>query len=534
MADYKAIMTLAIAGHSYNEITAAAGCSRREIAVVKKTITAYGITAGQAASMSPAEVAGLFPDGRKRVSEDYEQPDFERVLAAMKANRHFTIQQAWGKYLADESGRGKKYGYSQYCALFAEHARTKDVVATLRHEPGRAMLVDWAGDTLEVIDAVTGEATRLYLFVAVLPYSGVVFCRGFTDMKSPSWIAAHVAAFEFFGGVPQLVVPDNPTTATHRQTKGEAARTVNTRYQQLADHYGTGIVPARVRKPRDKAAVESAVQVVNKRVIGYLAEEVWTTVDTLNAGIEDRVEQINENIRRADGTTRWERFRAEEAHLLAPLPTEGFETVEWKQLKVGRNYHLSCDSQHYSVPYTYAGQLLRVRLTSMRVTIFDGDHILCEHPRRQGRKGQYSTVVSHAPKQHQNIDGLWSKQWFLDRARGFGPATVTVIGQILDRHVIEAQGYLDCQNILETLGKRNRQRLEAACQLLLNQQGAGSYSTIKRIMATIDSDAKHQRPAVPAAATRKPAPSVDRKDGDSGVQVRSVDHYARGRKGAGA
>lgn len=534
MADYKAIMTLAIAGHSYNEIVAALGCSRREIAAVKKTVTAYGITAGQAASMSPAEIAEMFPDGRKRVSEDYEKPDFDRVLAAMKANRHFTIQQAWGKYLADESGSvKKKYGYSQYCALFAEHARTKDVVATLHHEPGRAMLVDWAGDTLEVLDAVTGEVTRLYLFVAVLPYSGVVFCRGFTDMKSPSWIAAHVAAFEYFGGVPQLVVPDNPTTATHRQAKGEAARAVNARYQQLADHYGTAIVPARVRKPRDKAAVESAVQVVNKRVIGYLAEEVWTTVEALNTAITERVEEINEHIRRADGTTRWERFATEEAHLMAPLPAEGFETVVWKQLKVGRNYHLSCDSQHYSVPYTYAGRLLRVRVTSTTVTIFDGDQLVCEHRRRDGRKGQYSTVAAHGPARHRDIDGLWSRQWFLDRARGFGPATVEVIGQILDRHVIEAQGYLDCQNILETLGKRNRQRLEAACQLLLNQHGLGNYSTLKRIMATIDSDAKHERPPVPAAATRKPTPRPGDEQEGSGVQVRSAAHYTRGHREAG-
>ncbi|WP_026551433.1 hypothetical protein [Arthrobacter sp. H20] len=187
----------------------------------------------------------------------------------------------------------------------------------------------------------------------------------------------------------------------------------------MADHYSTGIVPARVRKPRDKAAVESAVHVVNKRVIGYLVEEVWTTVDDLNSAITERLVEINEQIRRADGTTRWERFAAEEAHLLQPLPAEGFETVEWKQLKVGRNYHISCDSQHYSVPYTYAGQLLRVRVTSTMVTIFDADQILCQHVRRQGRKGQYSTDVIHAPKRHQNIDGLWSKQWFLDRARGF-------------------------------------------------------------------------------------------------------------------
>lgn len=251
MVDYQAIMTLALAGRSYAEITASVGCSRRDVATAKKTIATYGITAGQVGAMSPAEIAGLFPDGRKRVSQAYEQPDFDRVLASMKANRHFTLQQAWSRYLAGPSAVGKRYGYSQFCALFAEHARTRDVVATLHHEPGRAMLVDWAGDTLEVLDAVTGQATKVYLFVAVLPYSGAVFCCGCTDMKSPSWIGAHVAAFTHFGGAPQIVVPDNPTTATHRSARGESARVINDVYQQLADHYGTAIVPARVRKPRD-------------------------------------------------------------------------------------------------------------------------------------------------------------------------------------------------------------------------------------------------------------------------------------------
>lgn len=208
MADYKAIMTLALQGSSYDEIVAVVGCSRRDVARVKRTITAYGITAGQAASMTPVEIAGMFPDGRKQVSEDYAQPDFDRVVASMRHNRHFTLQQGWAKYLADPSLRGKKYGYSQYCALFADYARVTDVVATLHHEPARAMLVDWAGDTLEVVDAVTGEATKIYLFVAVLPYSGVLYAFGFTDMRSPSWIAAHVGAFTLFGGATQLVVPE--------------------------------------------------------------------------------------------------------------------------------------------------------------------------------------------------------------------------------------------------------------------------------------------------------------------------------------
>ncbi len=536
MADFKAIMTLAVAGHTYEEIVATQGCSRRDVSTAKKTIAAYGFTAGQIEAMTGEEIARLFPDGRKRVTESYERPDFDRVLAAMRQNWHFTLQQAWSRYLSSATGNGgKKYGYSQYCALFAEHARKTDVVATLHHEPGRAMLVDWAGDTLDVVDAVTGEVTKVFLFVAVLPYSGAVFCQGYTDMKSPSWIAAHVAAFSFYGGVPQLVVPDNPATATHRPKRGETARVLNARYQQLAEHYGTAIVPARAKRPRDKAAAESAVHVVNTRVISYLAEEVITTVQALNAAISTRVVEINERIPRADGSTRWERFTTDEAHLLGPLPDDGFDTVEWKQLKVDRNYHVSYDSQHYSVPYTYAGQLLRVRVTSATVTVFDGDQVVCEHARRQGRKGQYSTDAAHAPVRHRGIDGLWSRRWFTDRARGFGPATEAVIAGILDRHAIEAQGYLDCQNILESLGKRNKARLEAACQVLLDTgQGPGSYSTLKRIMATIDSDAKRPGPKTPAAATRKPAAGVDLDPGTAAaVHVRSADHYRRDGQGVG-
>ena len=241
---------LGFAGRSYDEIVARAGCSRRDVAAAKKMIAAYGSTASQ---------IGAIPTGDRPVVSRWPQeghgvlrtPRLDRVLASMRENWHFTLQQAWSRYLASNTAKGgKKYGYSQYCALCAEHARVSDVVTTLHHEPGRAMLVGWAVDTRAVVDAVTGEITGVYLFVAVLPYSGAVFCYGYTDMISASWLAAHVAAFSFYGGVPQLVVPDNPATSTHWPKRGE-----------------------------------SAVNVVNKRVIGYLAEEVFTTVPDLNAAL---------------------------------------------------------------------------------------------------------------------------------------------------------------------------------------------------------------------------------------------------------
>ena len=174
-----------------------------------------------------------------------------------------------------------------------------------------------------------------------------------------------------------------------------------------------------------------------------------------------------------------------------------------------------------------AGRLLRVRLTSSRVTVFDGHQVIAEHQRKKGRKGQYSTDPAHVPVQHREVDGLWSRRWFLDRAATFGPATVQVIGQILDRHAIEAQGYLDCQNILETLGRRNKQKLEAACQQLVNMRGYPTYSMIKRLMAAIDSDQDKQAPVRAAASNRKSTPPTD--VAAAGALVRGAEYYRQGR-----
>ena len=198
-----------------------------------------------------------------------------------------------------------------------------------------------------------------------------------------------------------------------------------------------------------------------------------------------------------------------------------------------RNSHITCDWQHYSVPHAYAGRLLRVRLTTAKVTVFDGQHIVCEHARLTGRKGLYSTEAAHLPVEYRDVDGLWSREWFLGRARMFGPATAHTIEELLARRELEAQGFLDCQNVLETLGKRNKQRLEAACQQLIDAGVAPSYTALKRVMAAIDSDEKKPKVTRPAASNRKPrfVPAGDDTDASteapSGAYVRGADYYRR-------
>jgi transposase len=336
MADFRRILELLLQDHSYREVVAAVGCSHRDVAAAKRVLEERTVTTAGLAAMTGAELSELFPDGRSRVSREYGQPDFSAVADSLRHNRHFTLLQGWRWYVGRESDL-RKYGYAQYCHLFNEYALKHDIVAILHYASGRAMFVDWAGDTVPLVDSLTGDTVKAYLFVAVLPYSGYVFVRAFMNQKMEAWIDAHARAFSFYGGVPAITVPDNAATATHRKKRGDAARSVTEKYRQFADHYGTAIVPARVNRATDKAAVEGAVNTVYKRILGYLLEDIWTTLDDVNDAITERLFEVNHGIRRTDGSTRFERYEAEELRLLKPLPAEALEEVTWKELKAGRN-----------------------------------------------------------------------------------------------------------------------------------------------------------------------------------------------------
>ncbi|MGP4990049.1 IS21 family transposase [Glutamicibacter ardleyensis] len=504
MADYRAIMQLLLHGHSYEQVTAAQQCSKRAVASARKAMNDHGINSIQALdALGSDALAALFPDGRSRRSLEYAQPDYKAILERLKRDRNYTLQRAWDTYLSSTiTAEAKKYGYAKFCARFSDFVNTNDLSATIHHEPGKAMQVDWAGQTLRVTDILTGEQVKAYLFVAVLPYSGLVFVKASLSMNLDAWISLHVDALEHANGVPKILIPDNARTATYRPTRGDKQRLITAGYAAFATHYGCAIVPARVKAPKDKAATERAVQTVNKRVIGYLQDEVFSTLDELNEAIADLLEGINE-LKNPQGLSKRQIFDTEEAAHLGALPEHRYGQVSWKQVKVGRNYHVSVDYQHYSAPYRLAGKTLKARVTDLKVALFDGEQLICEHLRKSGRKGQYSTLTEHAPPAHQNIMNLWSRNWFLDRARAYGPATVQVITQVLDRRVIEAQGYLDCQNILDALGKKSKTRLEAACRQLLNTHEVPTYSALKRIMAALKSDTDIPAPSRPAASMLK-------------------------------
>lgn len=271
MAEFQEIMALRLDGKSYGEISAALGCSNRDIARVIDVIKAYDITAESFPGLSREFFDQHFPDGRRARKASYIQPDYKALADKLAKNKHLTRFMLWEKYYSSTAEPGMlRYQYTQFCEGLAAYIKTHGLTEVIDHDPGEELYVDWAGDKVAVTDPATGKiAFRASIFVAVCPYSGLLFAKAASNEKMASWIDCHVAALDYLGAIPAIIVPDNASTATYRPKKNSSYRAVTDRYADFASYYDILIVPTRPGKPRDKAAVERAVQTVYSLVLGY-------------------------------------------------------------------------------------------------------------------------------------------------------------------------------------------------------------------------------------------------------------------------
>ena len=289
----------------------------------------------------------------------------------------------------------------------------------------------------------------------------------------PAWIDCHVQALNYLGKVPGIIVPDNASTATYRPVKAQPARRIHGRYADFAAYYDLLIVPARPGKPKDKAAVERAVQTAYSRILGYFDGHIFYSLDELNEAIIILVDDINDNLVRTDGMTGRELFDADEAPLMRVLPTVAFTEVSWRDVKVDRNWHITCDYQYYSVPFRLIGKTLRARLTNDLVSIFDGDRLVAEHSRLHGFRYRYSTDPAHNPDGDTHGVEVLTRDELLKRASSFGPATIKVITQILKRNEKAVpRGLHTARNVLVKLG---------------NKHNCASYGYQHLLMSTLNS-----------------------------------------------
>lgn len=317
MATKKDVMELLAKGASWNETAQALGCSKATVSRCAEAMKERGIGAEELSRMTEAEVSALFADGRTKRGEEWLEPDYERICEQLANVPKMTLTLQWKRYCDCNPGGKRLYGLSRFCEKVGEYIRTHELSARIAHEPGRTLLVDWAGLTAEWTDPVTGRRQPAYLFVACLPYSGWIWARLFADMRSRSWIEAHVLCLEAMGGVPDILVPDNCATATDRKGKGAPIK-LNDLYLEMAQHYGCGIVPARVRRPKDKALAEKAVDLCETWVLAPMSGEVFHSIAEANAEVERLVAQLDARpFQQRDGS-RDDAFFGEERAALNP------------------------------------------------------------------------------------------------------------------------------------------------------------------------------------------------------------------------
>ena len=506
MADYRLIMTLLLQQRAYRQIEVMAGCSHRAIARARRVLDAERLsTAAQIEALTVEDLDRLFADGRKTVSGEFVPVDVDKVVAARVGRKKPPLKVLWARYLTsgqDVPG-ARFYGYDRFCEIVTEHVRTHDLTAAIAHVPGHTMQVDWAGTRMQLTDPVSRRTTAVSVFVASLPYSGLVFAFGCLDEKKPAWLDAHRRAFEYIGGVPLVIVPDNASTASNQISKAERARDVNVAYAEFLEYYRTAAVPTRSSRPRDKGNVEAGVKVVTNWVIHYLADRTFASLDELNAAIAAQVEVINGRTPfRGEQRNRRDWFEQSERHELLDLPEQRWEPVAWRTAKVHRDWHIQIDSIKYSVPYRFAGLGVDVRIIGDTLDVIADGEIIATHQRGQRSNG-YVTDPEHQPAHLQDSMNLWTRGYFLRQAGKVGPATVTALEQLLDEQKIEAQGFRSCMNILD-LGKRgNRALLEQACRQLTDTDADRriTYTAVKNHITALRAQ-QDQRPATDPAGGR--------------------------------
>jgi transposase len=491
MRDAREIIRLKFSSVSTHEIARRLNMARSTVRETLKRADGAGLSWPLPEGMNDEGLeAALYASRRsKRGHRRIEEPDWAGVRRELK-RKHVTLLILWDEYIAANPGG---YSYSRFCELYRSFEKTLSVTMRQTHAAGERLFVDYAGDGVPVvIDRLTGEIRMAQIFVAVLGASSFTFAKATWTQALPDWIDAHVRAFEAIGGVPELVVPDNARTAIVKASFYDPE--VNRTYAEMAAHYRTAILPARPRKPRDKAKVEQAVLIVERWLLGRLRRRTFTSLADVDAALGELMTQLNEGqtLRRL-GVTRRQLLEEIDRPALKALPDEPYEYSEWRVRRVGVDYHVDIDAHYYSVPYRFARAEVEARLTARGVEIFHKGERIAVHLRASGNR-KHTTVPEHMPSSHRRYAG-WTIERIRDDARKIGPATAALCEQILEARPHPEQGYRACLGIVRLVGSFGAARVEAAAERAI-EIGARTYGSVKSILdARLDRRPAPTRPA---------------------------------------
>ena len=400
-------------------------------------------------------------------------PDWPALHQELQ-RKSVTLTLLWQEY---RQAHPRGYGYSRFCELYQRWAGTLEPVLRQVHHPGEKLFVDWAGQTVPIHRAQDGTVSEAHLFVAVLGYSNKTYLEAFANQKLPAWITAHVHAYAFFEGVTKVTVPDNPKTGVVRACRYEPV--LHRSYQEMAEHYGTVILPARPRRPRDKAKVEAAVLIAERQILAALRDQRFFSVGELNQTLKALLAQLNDQpFQKLEGSrNRW--FETVEKAQLLPLPVAPFVLATWTTAKVNIDYHVAVDKHYYSAPYQLIHQILDVRLTGQTVELFQNGQRVAAHP-RNAQPGRFTTLEEHRPKSHQkHLE--WTPSRILAWAQTIGPQCGQLVEKIMENRPHPEQGFRSALGIIRLAKAFGQDRLEAACRRALHF-GACSYGSVQSIL----------------------------------------------------
>lgn len=414
----------------------------------------------------------LFPIGDEPRTKK-PLPDWQYVHQELR-RPHVTLQLLWEEY---RSTHVDGYSYSQFCELYRIFVGTLDLSMRQTHTPGEKVFVDYSGTCIPVIDPHTGEERMAEVFVAVHGASSYAYAEASWSQRLPDWIGAHTRALHFFGGVPAAIVPDNLKSGVKDPLFYDPE--INPTYQQWAEYYDVAILPARSRKPKDKAKVEAGVSFAQRWIIAVLRNRRFFSLAELNTAITEQLDRLNSRPYRKMEGTRASLFAALDLPALRPLPAQPYEYAEWKKVRVNIDYHIEFDRHYYSVPYRLTRQRVEVRATTHTIEILHRGTRVAVHA-RSDHKHRHTTITEHMPEAHR-AQVEWTPERLQSWGRKTGPDIAAVFIAIMEKKQHPEQGYRSCLGIMRLEKKVGPERLNAACKRAL-AIGSPSYRSVRTIL----------------------------------------------------
>ena len=477
MIDYREIIRLKSLDHSNSHVAASVCSSRNTIADIYRRVQTLDIGWPIPDNLTNKDLQTLlYPERRSR--EERKLPDYEYVYKEL-AKPGVTLSLLWAEYCANcEAEHVIPYQSTQFNDKYHAFAASKKATLRIHHKPGEKLEVDWAGTTLYVTNNMTGEQMKAYVFVASLPCSLYGYAEAFSDMKSNHWIEAHIHAYQYFGGVTRILIPDNLKTGVIKNTRNELK--LNRSYHEMAEYYETAIIPARPRAPKDKPSAEGSVGVMSTWIIAALRNRKFFSYAKLNEAVREKLEEYNsKSFQKKEGSRRTA-FEKEEKSFLMPLPASQYETAIWSDATIQPDYLISVDNIKYSVPYEFIGKLVEIRYSQTSIEVFFHNNRIASHVRHYG---YHDPVIlpEHMPENHRQYLA-YSSENFIEWANNIGKSTLMVMNVLLTTYKVDKQAFPSCRSLMKLVDKYSVKRVEAACTRALAYTPTPSIKNIQMIL----------------------------------------------------